>query len=132
MQEILFLWCSFVIIQSQTHLHALDVKYYFPILMYQKCIPISYYTFHVPLWNSASRHRFLSQLNQFRLPVFCNEGVYRIVDDITHQKKNEFSGIIPLLGRFHYYCSCPTFYREVKQTRGIRWWVGGDGILESW
>ena len=101
MQEILFLWCSFVIIQSQTHLHALDVKYYFPILMYQKCIPISYYTFHVPSWNSASRHRFLSQLNQFRLPVFCNEGVYRIVADITHQKKNEFSGIIPLLGGFH-------------------------------
>ena len=82
---------------NNTHLHGLDMKYYFPVLICQKCIPVSYCTFRIPLWNSASRHRFLSQLNQFRLPVFCDEGVYRIVADIFHQKKDEFSGIIPLL-----------------------------------
>ena len=43
----------------------------------------------------------LSQLKQTRLPVFCDEVVYRIVADITHQKKDKFSGIIPLLGGFH-------------------------------
>ena len=42
-----------------------------------------------------------SQLNQTRLPVFCDKRVYRTVADITHQKKDAFSGIILLLGGFH-------------------------------
>ena len=43
----------------------------------------------------------LSRLNQTRLPVFCDEGVNRIVADITHHKKDEFSGINRLLECFH-------------------------------
>ena len=42
----------------------------------------------------------LSQLNQTCLPLFCDEGVYRIVVNITHQKKDKFSGIIPLIRWF--------------------------------
>ena len=66
-----------------------------------------------PAIHALSRHRIwtvyevlknclavLSQLNQTSLPLSCDEGVYRIAASITYQNKDEFSGIIPLLGGF--------------------------------
>ena len=43
----------------------------------------------------------LSQLKQESLPVFCDEGVYRIVAEITLQNQVEFQKLVPLLGGFH-------------------------------
>ena len=41
------------------------------------------------------------QLNQESLPVFCEEGLYRIVINIDLQISLEFENIVPLLGEFH-------------------------------
>ena len=62
----------------------------------------------------------LSQLNQTRLPLFCDEGVYRIVADITNQKKDVFSGIIPLFGGFQH-----SIGKLIKHT-GL-----DDGLVET-
>ena len=42
-----------------------------------------------------------NRLDQETLPLFCDEGVLRIVLDIYLQKKNEFCNVIPMLGDFH-------------------------------
>ena len=39
-----------------------------------------------------------NRLDQEALPLFCDEGVFRIVLDIYLQKKDEFCNIIPMLG----------------------------------
>ena len=44
----------------------------------------------------------LSQLVQTLLPVFYDDRVYRIAADVTQQKKDEYSGIMPLLVRYHW------------------------------
>lgn len=43
----------------------------------------------------------LLQLNQKHLPVFCDEGVYRIARHIKFLKSEEFSNIFVMLGSFH-------------------------------
>ena len=67
----------------------------------------------------------LSQLNQTRVPVFCDEGVYRIVADITHQKKDEFSGITPLLG-FHMAKAAQHSIRKLIKHTGL-----DDALVET-
>ena len=114
----------FLIIQSQKNLHGLDVKHYFPIFVCLKCTVVSYHTFHRIFNSSYGVKNFLvllSQLNQTRLPVFCDTRKYRILADINQQKKDKFSGIISLLG-FH----MGMFHREVNQTRGSRWCNSGE------
>ena len=41
------------------------------------------------------------QLDQDALPVFCDEGVFRIVADIYLQRPEQFKSLIPMLGGFH-------------------------------
>ena len=43
----------------------------------------------------------LKQLEQDAFPVFCDEGVFRIVLNIYLKKQDEFSNLIPMLGGFH-------------------------------
>ena len=39
--------------------------------------------------------------NQMILPVYCNEGVFRILIKIYIQRQNQFKPLIPMLGGFH-------------------------------
>ena len=43
----------------------------------------------------------LGQLKQDALPLFCDEGVFRIVVNIVLQKQYQFRSLIPILGGFH-------------------------------
>ena len=43
----------------------------------------------------------LQQLHQKALPIFCDEGVYRIVVDIYLKCLNEFRMLVSCLGGFH-------------------------------
>ena len=43
----------------------------------------------------------LSQLNQNSLPVVCDEGVFRILAEISLQRPTEFKTLVPMLGSFH-------------------------------
>ena len=45
--------------------------------------------------------KLVDQLNQVALPLFCDEGVFRIVIDIYLQKPDQFQSIISMLGGFH-------------------------------
>ena len=45
--------------------------------------------------------KVLQQLDQKALPIFCDEGVYRIVVDIYLKCPNEFKMLVPCLGVFH-------------------------------
>ena len=45
--------------------------------------------------------KILSQLNQTALPIFCDEGVFRIVFDIALSSPKEFDKLIPMLGSLH-------------------------------
>ena len=45
--------------------------------------------------------KVLQQLNQKALPIFCDEGVYRIVVDVYLKCLNEFKILVPCLGGFH-------------------------------
>ena len=45
--------------------------------------------------------KLTKQFNQDALPVFCDEGVFRILVDIYLQRKDEFHMLIPMLGAFH-------------------------------
>ena len=52
----------------------------------------------------TAMHTFLkvvSQLQQDTLPLFCDEGVFRIVVDIYIKHPDEFSHLLPMLGAFH-------------------------------
>ena len=42
-----------------------------------------------------------NQLDQNILPVYCDEGVFRIVIDIYLQRRNQFQNVILMLGSFH-------------------------------
>ena len=42
-----------------------------------------------------------NQLDQNILPVYCDEGVFRIVIDIYLQRRNQLQNVIPMLGSFH-------------------------------
>ena len=42
-----------------------------------------------------------NQLDQNILPVYCDEGVFRIVIDIYLRRGNQFQNLIPVLGSFH-------------------------------
>ena len=44
----------------------------------------------------------LRQLNQESLPLFCDEGVFRIIAEITLQRPEEFKNIVPMMGSFHF------------------------------
>ena len=57
-----------------------------------------YSTVHTLLKN----FNVLFQLEQEALPVFCDEGVYRIVVDVMLNKPNEFTKLIPFLGAFRF------------------------------
>ena len=41
------------------------------------------------------------QLNQTELPVFCEDGVYRIAAEIYIQLPDDFRTLVPLLGSSH-------------------------------
>ena len=43
----------------------------------------------------------LKQLEQDAVPVFCDEGIFRIALNIYLKKQDEFSNLIPMLGGFH-------------------------------
>ena len=45
--------------------------------------------------------KFASQLDQKILPVYCDEGVFRIVIDIYLQRRNQSQNLIPILGSFY-------------------------------
>ena len=45
--------------------------------------------------------KLVKQLKQDALPLFCDEGVFRIMIDIYLQKQDQFKSIIPMLGGFH-------------------------------
>ena len=45
--------------------------------------------------------KIVSQLNQTALPIFCDEGVFRIVFDIVLSNPKEFDKLISMLGSFH-------------------------------
>ena len=45
--------------------------------------------------------KLTSQLDQKILPVYCDEGVFRIVIDIYFQRRNQFQNLMPMLGSFH-------------------------------
>ena len=52
----------------------------------------------------TAMHNFLSvlaQLEQKCLPVFCDEGVFRIVSDIVLKHPKEFENLVPMIGGFH-------------------------------
>ena len=57
-----------------------------------------YSTVYTALHNFQS---VLVQLDQESLPVFCDEGVFRITVDIYFQCPDEFKNLIPMLGGFH-------------------------------
>ena len=40
-------------------------------------------------------------LDQNTIPVFCDEGVFRLVLNIFLKKQSEFKCLIPMLGGFH-------------------------------
>ena len=44
---------------------------------------------------------FLGQLNQSNLPIFCDEGLYRIAREIMLLSPDEFSNLTLSLGSFH-------------------------------
>ena len=51
----------------------------------------------------------LKQLKQSKIPVTCDEGVYRIAREIMLNKPEEFENIVLYLGSFHLikvYCAC--------------------------
>ena len=45
--------------------------------------------------------KLVSKLDQKIPPVYCDEGVFRIVIDIYLQRRNQFQNLIPMLGSFH-------------------------------
>ena len=45
--------------------------------------------------------RLLDQLEQKTLPIFCDEGVFRIVLNIYLKCPDKFEGLVPMLGGFH-------------------------------
>ena len=63
--------------------------------------------------------KVLDQPQQEALPVFCEEGVFRIVVDIYLQRPEQFKQLIPMLGGFHT-AKC------VEHC--IRKYIGGGGI----
>ena len=59
-------------------------------------------TEHVTVYTAMKKFiNVLQQLNQKALPIFCDEGVYRIVVDIYLKCPNEFKMLVPCLGGFH-------------------------------
>ncbi|OXU18367.1 hypothetical protein TSAR_009883 [Trichomalopsis sarcophagae] len=68
---------------------------YLPIIL----APVTKYaTVYTALCNFKD---LLQQLNQNYLPLFCDEGVYRIARHIVFEKSDEFNNIILCLGNFH-------------------------------
>ena len=45
--------------------------------------------------------KIASQLDQNIIPVYCDEGVFRILIDIHLQRQNQFKVLIPMPGSFH-------------------------------
>ena len=59
-------------------------------------------TEHSTVFNALHNFlKILSQLNQTALPIFCDEGVFRIAFDIVLSNPIEFDKLIPMLGSFH-------------------------------
>ena len=54
------------------------------------------------VYTALKKFNVLFQLEQEALPVFCDEGVYRIVVDVMLNKPNEFTKLIPFLGGFRF------------------------------
>ena len=57
-----------------------------------------YYTVYTAMKNFT---HLAETLNQEALPLFCDEGVFRIVIDIYLNEPDQFSTLIPMLGGFH-------------------------------
>ena len=53
-----------------------------------------------------------NQLDQKILPVYCDEGVLRILIDIYLQRQNQFKVLVPMLGSFRT-AKCLEHYRKV-------------------
>ena len=45
--------------------------------------------------------QLVGQLKQDALPLFCNEGAFKVLADIILQKQDQFRNLIPMLGGFH-------------------------------
>ena len=88
-------WAGCESIVSNENLAIMQVAF-LPYLPY----PVTdFATVYTALRNLQS---VLQQLNQKSLPLVCDEGVFRIVAEITLQRPNEFRNIVPMLGNFHF------------------------------
>ena len=45
--------------------------------------------------------KLLSQLKQKSLPIFCDEGVFRLVHKIYSKRPEDFKDLVLMLGGFH-------------------------------
>ena len=93
-KETLPTWAGCKSLISTSNLPIMHVAF-LPFLPY----PV---TDHVTVYTAL--HNFnnvLSQLSQKSLPVVCDEGVFRIVAEITLQMPNELKNLVPMLGTFH-------------------------------
>ena len=66
--------------------------------------------------------QLVGQLKQDALPLFCDEGVFRIVVDIFLQKQDQFRNLIPMLGGFH---------TAKMSAHSIGKYIRGSGLEES-
>ena len=66
--------------------------------------------------------QLVGQLKQDVLPLFCDEGVFRIVVDIFLQKQDQFRNLIPMLGGF-YTAEC--LHDSIEK------YIRGSGLEES-
>ena len=66
--------------------------------------------------------QLVGQLKQDALPLFCDEGVFRIVVDIFLQNQDQFRNLIAILGGFHT-AKC--------LQHSIRKYIRGSGLEES-
>ena len=66
--------------------------------------------------------QLVGQLKQDALPIFCDEGVFKILVDTFLQKQDQFRNLIPMFGRFH--------TAECLQ-HSIGKYIRGSGLEES-
>ena len=66
--------------------------------------------------------QLVGQLKQDALPLFCDEGVFRIVVDICLQNQDQFRNLISMLGGFH---------TAKMSAHSIGKYIRGSGLEES-
>ena len=77
----------------------------------------------------TAMHNFMSmltQLDQPSVPLFCDEGVYRIIADIYLQRKEVFKNLVPMLGGFHMGKAVKHCIGKIMRGSGIE-----DALTES-